>query len=622
MTDLKRQKSLLTCGILGALLYVAMTLLFGLLWEGYSSTSQAVSELSAIDAPTRPLWLVLGVVYSGLFIAFGWGVWTAAHGRRPLRIVGALLIADGVLGFTWPAMHQRAVLAAGGGTLTDTLHLVWTFATAIFMVSAIGVGAAAFGKRFRVYSIATIGALVLCGAVTGSYVSRIQANLPTPWFGVWERIQIGVFMLWVALLAFGLLRGRVTATRADPRLASSPIAADTVIRPGFEGVRGAFSENFATRRELGGACCAYVHGECVVDLWGGVRNEQTGEPWERNTMVVVHSATKGLAAMTLAVAHSRGWLDYEERVATYWPEFAQQGKECITVRQLLAHQAGLFAIDEPVDRAVVADLDRLAAVLAHQRPAWEPGTRQAYHGLTLGFYEGELLRRVDPKHRSLGQFFQDEIASPLGLDLYLRLPEEIPNSRLAILSPPHPLRMLTGFPIRFMLEVMNRRSNINRALGVNPGTSVYLDSRRIYARNLEVPSGNAVGTARAIARAYGAFATGGRELGLRKETLDLLAAPAIPATHGFFDECLKGQVQFSLGFMKPCANWPFGGPGSFGSPGSGGSLGFADPIAGVGYAYVTSQMGATLTGDPRDVALRHALYSAIAASSGASPMAA
>ena len=129
---------------------------------------------------------------------------------------------------------------------------------------------------------------------------------------------------------------------------------------GFEAVREAFADNFARRHELGGACCAYYHGEKVVDLWGGIRNKRTGEPWERDTMVLVYSATKGLSAMTLAIAHSRGWLDYEERVATYWPEFAQHGKEKITVRQLLAHQAGLFAFDEPVDRSVVADLDRLA----------------------------------------------------------------------------------------------------------------------------------------------------------------------------------------------------------------------------------------------------------------------
>ena len=384
------------------------------------------------------------------------------------------------------------------------------------------------------------------------------------------------------------------------------------VSPGFETVREVFAENFELRHELGGACCAYYRGEKVVDLWGGVRNRQTSEPWERDTMVVVHSATKGLAAMTLAVAHSRGWLDYEERVAAYWPEFAQQGKERITVRQLLAHQAGLFAIDEPVDRADVADLDRLAVILARQKPTWEPGTRQAYHALTLGFYEGELMRRIDPKHRTLGQFFRDEIAAPLGEEIYIRLPEEIPNSRLAVLSAPGRIALLLGFPFRFALEAANPRSNIYRALVVNPGTSIYLDEQRVYARNFEVPSGNAVGTARGIAHAYSVFANGGRELGLRQETLDLLASPAIPPIRGFFDECMKGQgIEFSLGFMKSCAAFPFGSASSYGSPGAGGAMGFADPKAGVGYAYVTSQMGTTLAGDPRDVALSQALYAAL-----------
>ena len=389
-------------------------------------------------------------------------------------------------------------------------------------------------------------------------------------------------------------------------------ASEGHVSPGFETVREAFAENFARRRELGGACCVYYDGEKVVDLWGGIRTKQSGEPWERDTMVVVHSATKGLAAMTLAIAHSRGWLDYEKPVCAYWPEFAQQGKERVTVRQLLAHQAGLFSIDEPVDRSVVADLDQLAVVLARQKPAWEPGTRQAYHALTLGFYEGELLRRVDPRHRSLGQFFHDEIATPLGEDVYIGLPETIPNSRLATLAPPRPLEMLFGFPLRFTFEAMSRRSNIYRALEINPGTRVYFDEQRVYARNLEVPSGNAVATARGIAHAYGVFATGGGNLGLRKETLDLLVSPAIPPTRGFYDECLKGDgVQFSLGFMKPSHVWPFGTAASFGSPGSGGSLGFADPNTRVGYAYVTSQSGTALTGDPRDVALREALYAAL-----------
>lgn len=391
--------------------------------------------------------------------------------------------------------------------------------------------------------------------------------------------------------------------------ASQGISIEGHVSAGFDAVRDAFAENFSRRHELGGACCVYHRGEKVVDLWGGVRNKSTGEPWQEGTMVLVHSTTKGLAAMTLALAHSRGWLDYEQRVCSYWPEFAQHGKETITVRQLLAHQAGLFAFDEPVDRSVVADPDRLAVVLARQKPAWEPGTRQAYHAITLGYYESELPRRVDPHHRSLGQFFQDEIATPLGLHFYIRLPESIPNSRLATMARPSLLAMLRGFGIRFSLVAFNRRSNITRAL---MGSEFPHDEQRIYARNFEVPSGGGVGTARAIAHAYSVFAIGGQELQLRPQTLQLLSAPAIAPTHGFYDECMMGDgVQFSLGFMKHGPVWSFGSEGSFGSPGSGGSLGFADPKTGIGYAYVTNQMGTALTGDPRDLALRGALYSII-----------
>jgi CubicO group peptidase (beta-lactamase class C family) len=223
------------------------------------------------------------------------------------------------------------------------------------------------------------------------------------------------------------------------------------VAKGFEAMRIAFEENFERRNELGAACCVYHHGEKVVDLWGGVRDKTTGAPWEEDTMVIVWSATKGLAAMTLAMAHSRGWLDYEERVCTYWPEFAQHGKETITVRHLLAHQAGLFAINERVDRDVVTNLDELEKVLARQKPAWPPGERQAYHALSLGFFEGALLRRIDPKHRSLGQFFQEEIATPLGLDFYINLPNYIPNARLAKLVSPTFREMILGFPIRLTL---------------------------------------------------------------------------------------------------------------------------------------------------------------------------
>ena len=390
---------------------------------------------------------------------------------------------------------------------------------------------------------------------------------------------------------------------------AQPVEIHGSVSRGYEAVGEAFAENFAKRHELGAACCVYHRGEKVVDLWGGVRDEATDDPWEEGTMVIVHSTTKGLAAMTLALAHSRGWLDYDAPVCKYWPEFAQNGKENITLRQLLAHQAGLFAFDEKVDRNVVADLDQLARVMARQKPEWKPGTRQAYHAITLGFYESELLRRVDPKHRSLGQFFQDEIASPLGLDFYIRLPESIPDSRLARLKNASLFEMLLGFPIGLTMALWNPNSNFYRSLIKNPGAGISVDEQRVYARNLEVPSGGGVGTARAIAHAYSVFATGGKELGLRPETLRELTAPATPSTHGFYDECIKGEAEFSLGFMKTCAGFQFGNPGSFGAPGAGGSIGFADPQAQIGYAYVTNRKGVMMGGDPRDVALRDALYS-------------
>jgi len=200
------RKALLGCGILSSLLYVAMNVFVAMHWQGYSSVFQTVSELSAIDAPTRPVWVPLGIAYTLLVAAFGVGVWQSAGRNRPLRVVGALMIVSGILGLGWPPMHQRAVLAAGGGTLTDTLHLVWSGMTVLLFILEIGFGAAALGKRFRVYSTITMVVLVVFGALVGMNAPKVGANLPTPWIGVWERINIGAFLLWVVVLAIALLR--------------------------------------------------------------------------------------------------------------------------------------------------------------------------------------------------------------------------------------------------------------------------------------------------------------------------------------------------------------------------------------------------------------------------------
>ena len=197
---------LLGCGILSSLLYAAMLVFIPMQWAGYSSASQTVSELSAINAPTRSLWVPLGLLWTLIYAAFGWGVWRSAGPIRALRVVGGVIIVAGILGLFWPPMHQRAVLAVGGATLTDTLHIAWTMVNGVLTLLAMGFGAAAFGRRFRGYSIVTMVILVAAGAVTSLDAPRIQANLPTPSAGVWERVNIAVWLLWVVVLAVLLLR--------------------------------------------------------------------------------------------------------------------------------------------------------------------------------------------------------------------------------------------------------------------------------------------------------------------------------------------------------------------------------------------------------------------------------
>jgi hypothetical protein len=197
---------LILCGLLSALLYVVMLVAVPLRWPDYHSASWTVSELSAIGAPTRSLWVSLAMIWTALYVAFGAGVWLVADGQRALRGLGSVLIAAGIFGCFWPPMHQREVLAAGGGSATDTLHIVWTAVNGLLTLTAMGLGARALGKSFRRYSIASMAVLVLAGTMTSSDAARVEANLPTPWIGVWERVNIGVWLLWVTVLALALMR--------------------------------------------------------------------------------------------------------------------------------------------------------------------------------------------------------------------------------------------------------------------------------------------------------------------------------------------------------------------------------------------------------------------------------
>jgi CubicO group peptidase (beta-lactamase class C family) len=393
-----------------------------------------------------------------------------------------------------------------------------------------------------------------------------------------------------------------------PEVLRTPSQPGGWVAEGFGEVRAEFERNFLERGEIGAAVAAYWRGEKVADLWGGRRTPTGQEPWNEDTMVGVNSTTKGLAAMTIAVANSRGWIDYDAPVAEYWPEFAQQGKAAITVRQLLSHEAGLVWIDEPLRFEALRDLDYVAAALAKQKPAWKPGTRHGYHAMTIGLYMQELIRHVDPARRTLGRFFHEEIAEPLEIDFYIGLPPEVPDERLAQLrtfSARRSLRALPHTPPGYVLRILWPWSLLRKSMLF---ADIPVNDRR--ALEVEIPAGNGVGTARAIARAYSAFAEGGTDLGITPQTLANLMAPHDVERER--DEVMGTPSWLSLGFLKPGPQLIFGtSQGAFGTPGAGGSFGFADPDSRLGFAYVMNNMDYYMFDDPREKALRDAVHSSI-----------
>jgi CubicO group peptidase (beta-lactamase class C family) len=385
------------------------------------------------------------------------------------------------------------------------------------------------------------------------------------------------------------------------------------VAPGFEEVGAEFDRNFLERGEIGAAVAAYWRGEKVVDLWGGRRTPVGESPWSEDTMVVANSTTEGLAAMTVADENSRGWIDYDAPVAEYWLEFAQGGKAAITVRQLLSHEAGLVWIDQPLHFEDLRDLDYVAGVLARQKPAWEPGTRHGYHAMTIGLYMQELIRHVDPAHRTLGRFFHEEIALPLQIESYIGLPPEVPDARLAPLRPFSPMPGIAALrttPLGMVWRIawpwsLLRKSMLFADMPVN--------DRR--ALEVEIPAGNGVGTARSIARAYSAFADGGAELGVTPTTFANLTA--VHDTEDPTDAVVGLPSCMSLGFLRPGPEVEWGSSRrAFGTPGAGGSFAFADPDARLGFAYVMNNMNYYFFDDLREKALRDAVYASVRQLSG------
>lgn len=381
---------------------------------------------------------------------------------------------------------------------------------------------------------------------------------------------------------------------------------------GYGKVADAFRRNFANGSEIGAAVAVYRDGRKVVDLWGGHRDGRTQAPWQADTLVNIFSTTKGIASLAVALAVSRGLLDYDAKVAEHWHEFAQAGKADITVRQLLSHQAGLVAVTPPFRLSDMADPASMSSRLARQEPAWPPGTRHGYHAVTLGWYASELIRQVDPQRRTLGRFFADEIAGPLGLDLFIGLPEAVDRNRVAhlkALSARDLLLHMNTLPPLFALSMFKKSSLVARAFLIAQEAMDAEAFNRDEFRVVEMPAVNGTATARSVAKLYGAAATGAPELGLSRSVLDVLAAPAVAPTKGVRDKILHTDISYSLGFGKPTEDFVFGSSGrAFGWPGAGGSFGFADPDTGTGFAYVMNKMGFHLHSDPRELNLRQTLF--------------
>ncbi|BBZ18406.1 serine hydrolase domain-containing protein [Mycolicibacterium gadium] len=384
---------------------------------------------------------------------------------------------------------------------------------------------------------------------------------------------------------------------------------------GYGKVADAFRLNMTSGAEIGAALTIYRDGRKVVDLWGGFRNGATRAPWTNDTLVNTFSTTKGVAALAVARAVSRGLLDYDARVADYWPAFAQSGKESVTVRQLLAHQAGLPVIKPLLTLADIAVPERLSERLAAQPPAWPPGTRHGYHGVTLGWYASELIRHVDPERRTLGRYFAEEIARPLHLDFHIGLPDHIDRDRVAHLHVPSQIATLLHLHVLppklaaawFIPMTLTAQAGVAFE-GAN-GLSTF---NREDVRVVEIPAANGTGTAESVAKLYGDAAIGGSKIGLTPEVFAALTAPPVYPTKGLRDKVLHVDTSFSLGFGRPIPNnakYVIGSSDkAFGAPGAGGSVGFADPDTGVGFGYVMNKLGFHLISDPRALRLRQALF--------------
>ncbi len=379
--------------------------------------------------------------------------------------------------------------------------------------------------------------------------------------------------------------------------------------PKFQQVAAEFERNFLERGEVGASVSITIEGETVVDLWGGTANIQSQTKWEEDTVSIVWSCTKGATALCAHILSSRGELDIDAPVIKYWPEFGKAGKENITVKMLLNHQAGLAAIRKPLPDGAYSDWDLMIRSLEDETPFWEPGTRNGYHALTFGWLVGEVVRRVSGK--SLGQFFQDEVAGPLGIDFWIGLPEEIePRVAKMIMAEP---QMDSPF-----YKAIFEPNTVQSFIFNTGGLMEHFDSRSGHAA--EIGASGGITNARSLARMYAPLACGG-VLGdiqlVNEETLHRMSSVSSATGQ---DANLLVPTRFSLGFMKSLDNrkQPQGlqdsvilSEDAFGHAGNGGSIGFASPNEKMSFAYTMNKMGQGITVNDRGQSLIDAAYKSL-----------
>ncbi|MEE9435343.1 MAG: serine hydrolase domain-containing protein [Candidatus Adiutricales bacterium] len=367
----------------------------------------------------------------------------------------------------------------------------------------------------------------------------------------------------------------------------------------FSSVRDAFSKNFENGLELGASLAVTVNGEFVVDIWGGYMDEAKTRPWEKETIANVYSTTKAMTALCTLMLVDRGLLDLDAPAASYWPEFAQAGKEKILVRHFLSHTSGLAGFEKKIPPEALYDWDRIVGLLAEQEPWWEPGTQSGYHALTFGYLLGELIRRVTGQ--TVGAFFREEVAEPLGADFHIGLAEEH-DSRVAELIPPPELDP----PDVAMSEL---QATIREKMDNPP--LIALQSRDRAWRAAEIPAANGHGNARSVARVAALMACGGELDGVRLLSMPTLEKAIEEQSYGP-DLVLIMPIRFGLGFGLTSKEIPLGpNPRAFFWGGWGGSLIVMDLDAKVSMAYVMNKMASTTTGDTRVAGPIMALYASL-----------